>query len=727
MNYSLTKITSTIPTTRAGFLYASIRNKVYIFGGNHTPSQSSPNNYTETNEINVYDIKNNTYVTLPVVLPTNLRSVAAICSVGYKIYFFGRGNTSITVFDTKKNTFTTLDTKLPEAAYDRACGVVGTKIYLLSGSTASNRWSDKIILFDTESNTATMLDETVYGYESVYCAAVGTKLYLFGGVKSYYGSNTNAVWVYDTESNVVDPLLDTALPLQYCTQGGVIGTKVYLFGGYATKDSAYQDTIIMFDTETNEFTTLDLKLPKPCNTRCVSIGEKCYLIGCSGKYLIDNNVYAFSDGTESDDTEVDILKRYADELKFQRDDLVDNLLIKHIDANKNETFNDLIPKVLDVAISPKEYKMHYGVEPPTDTSLLWVKTDKIPNKIYVTHKLSNEAQGYYTKLDVSFTNSIYYAPSFYINNKIYLCYVSPVLVFDPETDTCTSKTINNISRTSALIGEKIYSINYTYDRDNSKYITNIYIYDTVSDTHTVSASTLTCKTEKAVASSYDTKVYVFGGLNSGSIGYTSKIHVYDTVSDTVTVSSTTVNNKICYGIEKINDKCYLFGGGGSGTTKLNTIYIFDFVSETITTSSVRLPYAMDNTVPIKCGDNIYIFSYSSDSINKYQGIIIFDPIASTKSYMQSSNPEAYSGIYLNDKFYLFCKNSIIKTYEIGSRLDENNLLLKEDTSKPIRDLIDVGALSISVPVGDAYLGNVDNAAMPVKIAVHNGTDWEEIN
>lgn len=63
------------------------------------------------------------------------------------------------------------------------------------------------------------------------------------------------------------------------------------------------------------------------------------------------------------------------------------------------------------------------------------------------------------------------------------------------------------------------------------------------------------------------------------------------------------------------DSIYIFGGGTS-STRLNTIYKFDCITKTITTLSVTLPTVLSDACCAIHNDNIYIFGgYSSDWTN----------------------------------------------------------------------------------------------------------------
>ena len=185
---------------------------------------------------------------------------------------------------------TTLSTTLSAAAYNMACGVVGTKCYLFdSGSLITTN------VFDTETNTITTLSTTLpTAATGIACGVVGTKCYLFGGFDK--GDILNTINVFDTETNTITTLSITLPTATYGIACGVVGTKCYLFGGYNT-DSGSLNTINVFDTETNSITTLSITLPTAASySACGVVGTKCYLFGGFDSGDILNTINVFDSG-----------------------------------------------------------------------------------------------------------------------------------------------------------------------------------------------------------------------------------------------------------------------------------------------------------------------------------------------------------------------------------------------------------------------------------------------
>ena len=134
---------------------------------------------------------------------------------------------------------TNTGTTLPTATSYMATAAVGTKIYLFGGYSKSS--VNTIQVFDTTNNTIQTLSTTLPQAKSaIGIAAVDTKIYLFGGRTS---NRLNTIQVFDTTNNTIQILSTT---LSQNTDGigtAAVGTKIYLFGGYSKN---YMNTINLF-------------------------------------------------------------------------------------------------------------------------------------------------------------------------------------------------------------------------------------------------------------------------------------------------------------------------------------------------------------------------------------------------------------------------------------------------------------------------------------------------
>ena len=105
-------------------------------------------------------------------------------------------------------------------------------------------------------------------------------------------TNTSKLWIKSAKPTkiMITPNVDGAgtitsgvgaLPTgAYGIACAAVGTKIYLFGGYGV---SYLNTINVFDTVTNGITTLSTTLPTATNfMACAAVGTKIYLFGGDG-------------------------------------------------------------------------------------------------------------------------------------------------------------------------------------------------------------------------------------------------------------------------------------------------------------------------------------------------------------------------------------------------------------------------------------------------------------
>ena len=165
---------------------------------------------------------------------------------------------------------------LPTAALgitNMGCAAVGTKVYLFGGYAAGR--VNTIQEFDAETKTISTLSTTLpYAANSITCVSVGSKIYIFGG---YNGNYLNKILEFDTILKTL-VTLSTSLPNGMRSMGGAaVGTKIYLFGGNGLGSPK---SIQEFDAETKTITTLSETLPVALDGMgCAAVGSKIYLFG----------------------------------------------------------------------------------------------------------------------------------------------------------------------------------------------------------------------------------------------------------------------------------------------------------------------------------------------------------------------------------------------------------------------------------------------------------------
>ena len=273
-----------LPKALSGIACAAVGTKSYLFGGYGLGISDF------SNEIQEFDTKTKVITTLSAKLSVVARYIGC-AAVGTKIYLFGGnknvGNgylNTIQEFNTETKTITTLSLTLSKATESIACAAVGTKIYLFGGS-GSDGYLNTIQEFDTETKTITTLSATLsVGADKIGCAAIGTKIYLFGGSKDWRSGNyLNTIQEFDTETKTISTLSATLPTAANGIACAAIDTKIYLFGGYFNYDSSnkgYLNTIQEFDIETKTITTLSTVLSTAATEMaCAAIDKEIYLFG----------------------------------------------------------------------------------------------------------------------------------------------------------------------------------------------------------------------------------------------------------------------------------------------------------------------------------------------------------------------------------------------------------------------------------------------------------------
>lgn len=180
--------------------------------------------------------------------------------------------------DISEETLYTENVVLPSGLTEMGVGVVGKKIYIFGGIDASSTESNAIYIFDTETSTVSVssatLPVTCYG---LGVGVVGKKIYVFGGKSALSPYRFATIHVYNTETDTLETS-STVLPQGLYYMGvGVVGKKIYILGGYA---SSATSTVYVYDTETNVISTNSKSLSTAKQNMAVAvIDEKIYLFG----------------------------------------------------------------------------------------------------------------------------------------------------------------------------------------------------------------------------------------------------------------------------------------------------------------------------------------------------------------------------------------------------------------------------------------------------------------
>ena len=180
--------------------------------------------------------------------------------------------------DLSSNLATSLtDATLPYAVCYTCAAAVGTKVYIFGGMDKSGASKSAISVLDTETYTTELLTETLpASVRSSGAAAVGTKVYIFGG------ENASSIYAFDTETNEVRKLTASlTYTARKDVRPAVMGTKVYLFGGWDSNNGV-QKIIYVFDAEKETCDQLSVDLPAKVRGMAVGVvGNKVYSVGGS--------------------------------------------------------------------------------------------------------------------------------------------------------------------------------------------------------------------------------------------------------------------------------------------------------------------------------------------------------------------------------------------------------------------------------------------------------------
>ena len=144
---------------------------------------------------------------------------------------------------------------------------------------------------------------------------------------------------------------------------------------------------------------------------------------------------------------------------------------------------------------------------------------------------------------------------------------------------------------SAVVDDKLYVFGGYAKVTNGKVDVrqNTYVYDPMSDSWMEKASVPGNHTYVATSCAYDTKVYVFGGLDSSGVSYKA-LYIYDTVSDSW---STGADFPVTEGFNsasavEYNGKIFVIGGGRDGNSS-GDVTVYDPLTDTYDTSRTPMP------------------------------------------------------------------------------------------------------------------------------------------
>lgn len=170
---------------------------------------------------------------------------------------------------------------------------VGSSVYIIGGSDSNYTTaveSKNISCYNVlNGSLVTKTSKLPTPLTNSFCAAVGTKIYIFGGretvnvYQSNYNYNRN-IYCYDTETDTIETL-SVELPKNMCARNNpygciAVGTKIYTFGWFTHADNGYE--IYCLDTVSNTFTLCSGSAPYANGIAACAIGKRIYYFGGIG-------------------------------------------------------------------------------------------------------------------------------------------------------------------------------------------------------------------------------------------------------------------------------------------------------------------------------------------------------------------------------------------------------------------------------------------------------------
>lgn len=177
--------------------------------------------------------------------------------VNGKVYLFGGIDENDTYYDTiyeydlDAKTLTLLESKLPNTLgrIQNSVCVIGTKVYIIGVRNENHLIDTRLYIFDSITKTTKVITDasTFAQGENVSVAAIGNKIYAFGGYTHADGYLTTISEYTINGEQITRKVLDAKLPYGMINMTtGVLNGRVYLFGG-DNGDNVFFRDILIFD------------------------------------------------------------------------------------------------------------------------------------------------------------------------------------------------------------------------------------------------------------------------------------------------------------------------------------------------------------------------------------------------------------------------------------------------------------------------------------------------
>lgn len=433
---------------------------------------------------------------------------------------------------------------------------------------------------------------------------------------------------------------------------------------------------------------------------------------------------------------------YLEETKTQ---LKDSLIAKGASITDETPLSEYAPAIENIQSGGgAQLNIAFGENPPEDTTKLWVKSEE-KNDVTVTQ---SSEWIFHRVSDTKLPEASDAFPSVTVGSKIYMfggtssTLINTIRVFDTKTETITtlsSKLPSAVmSPAVALVGTKAYIFGGT---TTSAATTTISKFDTETETRT----TLSVKIPKALkypwAVAVGTKIYLLGGQVNSTSTYSQTIYEFDAITETIRALDYTLPvgiNRV--GAAAIDANIYVFGGYTS-TGSIKSIVKIDTLTGDVQTLTCTLPKATSWTTAAVIGTKIYLFggevasSYGSDYLNT---INVFDTVTETISTLGSRlNRSCITNIgVVGETIYVFGGFTggldskwydTIDVYNMSGFKYLNQLVLTtEGTTSHQVTLINSENRTLQTSIGSVYTGSANGTCTKIPAYVYENGEWVEI-
>lgn len=167
-------------------------------------------------------------------------------------------------------------------------------------------------------------------------------------------------------------------------------------------------------------------------------------------------------------------------------------------------------------------------------------------------------------------------------------------------------------------------------------------YNPTSDSAEIMSAGFSSGISRATAQRVGDYIYIFGGYDGA---YLDTVYRYDFKSDTLTELSTKLPVPMSeIGSATNGTHIFLVGGFGSSPERKSTIYVFNPQTEEIVSMGNLLPEGLSQTTPVWGHNALYILGGQRYGGSAHSYILAYDPALNTCSQITTALPQSISGM-----------------------------------------------------------------------------------